>query len=77
MVLIQPFDAPLGPHSIKEKDLNFLRFRPKPRASSEFIFVSSIVRGALAAKDFSKHGDYLVMDTVDPDLFLRFNGRQL
>jgi hypothetical protein len=77
IVLIQPLDAPPGSRSIKEKELNLIRLRPRPRASSEFIFVRSIIRGAPVAKDFGKPYDYLVMDTVDPDLFFRLKSIQL
>lgn len=41
----------------------------------EFFFVSSIVRGAPLVQDFTKPGDYFVMDVVDHsgDMFLRCN----
>ena len=38
--------------------------------SCEFIFVRSIVQGALLVEDFERSGDLLVIDTVDTDMFL-------
>jgi hypothetical protein len=74
LALIQPLDSPTGARRLKDKDLGFFRLRARPRASSEFIYVRSIVRGALVARDFEKPGDFLVIDLVDPDMFLRLKG---
>ncbi|KAJ7280986.1 hypothetical protein C8J57DRAFT_1564409 [Mycena rebaudengoi] len=69
--LIQPLDSGTGPLSPKDKALGFYRVREKPRRDSEFIPVESIIRGALLASDPDKNGDFLVVDVVDNDMFLR------
>ncbi|EPQ50176.1 hypothetical protein GLOTRDRAFT_82536 [Gloeophyllum trabeum ATCC 11539] len=73
IALIQPFDAPTGPRRRKDKDLCFYRVKARTRSEAEFIDARSILRGALLAPDFEEgHEDeYLVMDTVDTDMFLR------
>ncbi|KAJ7919809.1 hypothetical protein B0H13DRAFT_1988027 [Mycena leptocephala] len=69
--LVQPLDAPRGALSAKDKALGFYRVRAKPRQASEFIPVRSIIRGALLASDSSRPGDFLVIDLVDVDMWLR------
>ncbi|KAJ7814185.1 hypothetical protein B0H13DRAFT_2140479 [Mycena leptocephala] len=69
--LVQPLDALRGALSAKDKALGFYRVRAKPRQASEFIPVRSIIRGALLASDFSQPGDFLVIDLVDVDMWLR------
>jgi hypothetical protein len=73
--LIQPLDAPIGRRRQKDiqkdNDLGFCRLRTRPRSASEFISVRSIICGALIAQDFEMPGDYLVVDSVDTDMFLR------
>ena len=71
LALIHPYDAPTGIRRRKDKDLGLFRIRAKPRKSAEFISIHSIIRGALVAKDFQQEGDYLVIDAVDTDMFLR------
>ncbi|KAG1838310.1 hypothetical protein F4604DRAFT_1997251 [Suillus subluteus] len=58
LALIHPFDAPTGVRLRKDKHLNIYRF----------FSVRSIIRGALLVPDGST--DYLVVDTVDTDMFL-------
>jgi hypothetical protein len=74
IALIQPLDAPVGPRRQKDKDLGFWQLRERPRASCEFFSVRSIVCGAVIAPDFEKPGEYLVVDTIDTDMFLRLKG---
>jgi hypothetical protein len=71
--LIHPFDDAVGRRRRKDIDLGFYRLREKPRRMSEFISVRSIVRAALIVDDFddAEGGYRLVMDLVDPDMFLR------
>lgn len=69
--LVQALDVGIGQRSAKDKALGFYRVRERRRQESEFISVQSILRGALLAPDFSKRGDYLVVDIVDSDMFLR------
>ncbi|KAG1749387.1 hypothetical protein EDD22DRAFT_981848 [Suillus occidentalis] len=69
LALIHPFDAPTGVRLRKDKHLNIYRVRARPRAQAEFFSVRSIIRGALLVLDGST--DYLVVDTVDSDMFIR------
>lgn len=74
LALILPLDLP--PSTInrgRDRELRFTRLRSRPRLSSSFISVESIVRGALISKDYgAEYGDeYLVVDVVDFDLWLR------
>lgn len=74
IALIQPYDATTGRRTRKDKDLGFYRVRAKPRAACEFISVQSIVRGILLAQDPAdeqKPDEFLIIDSVDTDMFLR------
>ncbi|KAG2345160.1 hypothetical protein BDR05DRAFT_975302 [Suillus weaverae] len=71
VALVHPYDAPVGQCSLKDKHFEFWRVRKRPRISSEFFSVHSIIRGAALAEDHSVQGDYLVIDTIDTDMFLR------
>ncbi|KIJ58589.1 hypothetical protein HYDPIDRAFT_178048 [Hydnomerulius pinastri MD-312] len=68
--LIHPYDAPCQ-QLPKDKHFHFWRVKPQPRARSCFISVRSIIRGAALTSDPSEPADYLVIDTVDSDMFLR------
>ncbi|KAG1838317.1 hypothetical protein F4604DRAFT_1997182 [Suillus subluteus] len=57
LALVHPFDARTG------------TVRAKPRAQAEFFSVRSILRGALLVHDAGL--DYLLVDMVDTDMFLR------
>ncbi|KAG1896982.1 uncharacterized protein F5891DRAFT_1130066 [Suillus fuscotomentosus] len=69
LALVHPFDARTGTRLRKDGQLNLFRVRAKPRAQAEFFSVRSIIRRALLVHDASL--DYLVVDTVDTDMFLR------
>ncbi|KAF8195254.1 hypothetical protein K438DRAFT_1906569 [Mycena galopus ATCC 62051] len=69
--LVQPLDSPVGQIPAKDKALKLFRARAKPRQASEFIPVRSIIRGAVLVPDSEKHRDFIVMDVVDGDMFLR------
>ncbi|KAG1731406.1 hypothetical protein EDB19DRAFT_2008263 [Suillus lakei] len=71
VALVHPYDAPVGQRSLKDKHFQFWRVRQRPRISSEFFSVHSIIRGAALVEDHSIPGDYLVIDTIDTDMFLR------
>ncbi|KAF9235747.1 hypothetical protein BU15DRAFT_77676 [Melanogaster broomeanus] len=71
LALIQPYDMPIGARKRKDKDLGFWRIRAQPRSESTFISCRSIIRGAMVVPDFDEPGDYLVVDGVDTDMFLR------
>lgn len=72
LALIQPFDAYLGPTRRKDEELGLWRVGMRPRSSSEFIFIKSIIRGAVLVEDLEseKDNEYLVMDLIDQDMFL-------
>ena len=71
IALVHLFDAPVGLRLRKDKYLRSWRVRQKPAASSEFIFVRSIIRGALLVEDAGYPGTHIVIDTIDGDMFLR------
>lgn len=75
IALVQPSDAPIGQRTRKDKDFGLYRVRARPRASTEFISVQSIIRGALLTKDAaaasSEYNDSFVVDVIDADMFLR------
>ncbi|KAK0434975.1 uncharacterized protein EV420DRAFT_1623707 [Desarmillaria tabescens] len=82
IVLIHPFSEPVGQSQGQvalDLDLGFYRVRAKKRSSSVFISIYSIVQGALLVEDFgykTSNGpdarkEYLVVDAVDSDMFLR------
>ncbi|KIJ07738.1 hypothetical protein PAXINDRAFT_25695, partial [Paxillus involutus ATCC 200175] len=66
-----PFFACLMLLHIHMSDLGFWRTRAQPRSGFIFISCRSIIRGAMVVPDFDEAGDYLVVDGVDTDMFLR------
>ncbi|KAK0207746.1 hypothetical protein IW262DRAFT_1469085 [Armillaria fumosa] len=77
LALVHPFDKPVSASNEKlDKDLGFYRVWARKRMKSTFISIYNIIRGALLVEDYSfKSADgmkeYLVIDSVDSDLFLR------
>ncbi|KAG1832600.1 hypothetical protein F4604DRAFT_1886959 [Suillus subluteus] len=70
LALVLPMDA--SPRRrLLDRDLRLTRLCARPTASSEFITLHSIIRGALLVPDFDNHGDYFLVDYVDTDMFLR------
>jgi hypothetical protein len=67
LALVHPYDAPTGIRLRKDKNFNLFRVRARTRAQSQFFSVRSIIRGALLVPDGPS--DYLVIDTVDTDMF--------
>lgn len=58
----------------KDRELGFCRIRARPEdqvSAYEFIFVCSIVRGALLIEDHERELESLVFDILDEDIFLR------
>ena len=53
--------------------MGLLRVRARPWKLADFIFVESIIRGALTVEDYgSEYGDdRFVVDTLDSDMFVR------
>ncbi|KAG2063088.1 hypothetical protein BDR04DRAFT_1131147 [Suillus decipiens] len=70
VALVHPYDAPVGQCSLKDKHFQFWCVHARPRISSEFFSVHLIIHGAALAEDHSIQGDYLVIDTIDTDMFL-------
>lgn len=73
LALVQPYNEHIATRSRpkKDHDLGFLRVRSALHASSEFIFLDSIVRGALLVDARDSERDKIVVDTIDTDMFLR------
>ncbi|KAJ3548840.1 hypothetical protein NM688_g5244 [Phlebia brevispora] len=69
--LIQPFDMPIGEIPRKDKQLHLYRLHSSSTKHFMFISCQSIIRGALLVEDFAISSDYLVIDVVDSDWFLR------
>ena len=69
LALVQPLDAPctLRPG---DRKLGLCKVREKPRCDSIVIPAHSIVWGSLLAKDHTNAGKFLVVDTLDTDMFL-------
>jgi hypothetical protein len=75
MALIHPYDALPGTiNQQRDREFRFHKLKAKPRASSEFILVESIVRGALVVEDYGTEGHFLVVDVVDADMWFRVKG---
>lgn len=57
----------------KDADLGFLRVRARPRKQADFIFVDSLIRGAVLVDDYGSehHDERFVVDTLDSDMFIR------
>jgi hypothetical protein len=73
LALVHAFDV-VDEADCPEEDryLGVLRLRPKPIAETEFAFVDTIIRGALITPCGSDpNGDYLLVDVIDHDMFLR------
>ncbi|KAG1843782.1 hypothetical protein DFJ58DRAFT_665127 [Suillus subalutaceus] len=71
IALIQACDVAVQNRPLKDRHLGFWWVEAQPRHKSEFIFVDSIIRGVLLIEDGSRPGDFLLVDSVDTDMFLR------
>ena len=72
LALVHPYDAGLvGQQLSKDNHLNFWRVHEQSRASTEIFLVHSIIRRAVLYPDNTRPGEYLVIDTIDTDMFLR------
>ena len=67
---VESYCRPSGSMRRKDKDLGLYRLQLKTK-QYEIISLESIVRGALLVPDSARPGQYLVVDTVDGDMFLR------
>ncbi|KAI6154717.1 hypothetical protein BKA82DRAFT_4326366 [Pisolithus tinctorius] len=71
LALLQPYDAWLiGQQLQKDNHLNFWGVGVQPCRSSEIISVHLIIRSALLYPDHTRLGEYLVVDTINTEMFL-------
>lgn len=78
LALVQPFD-PVTQRSQHDRELGYLRLQPRHRAgklSFQFIFVETIIRGALLVptsldKKHQVDDECIVFDVLDDDMFVR------
>ncbi|KAL1938432.1 hypothetical protein VTO73DRAFT_11672 [Trametes versicolor] len=75
LALVQPLDIVKTPRSNADRGMGLRRVRRSPANPPDFILVTSIIRGALITEDLDEDnqstGDFLVIDVVDGDMFLR------
>lgn len=73
IALIHPFarEKSKGARLQKDKDLGFLRLRKLKDTKTEFIFIRSIIRGAVLVPDEDVVGNYLVFHDLDGDMAVR------
>jgi hypothetical protein len=70
LAYIKSYCRPSGSIRRKDKDLGQYRVQLKAK-QYEIISLESIVRGALLVPDPDNPEEYLVVDTIDGDMFLR------
>lgn len=68
--LIQPF-TDVRYQRKKDTDLKLHRLQPKTLQHSIFVPARSICRGALLVPAFDAKNEYIVVDVLDTDMFLR------
>ncbi len=79
IAFIEAFGLVAGPRPSVDKTLGLCRLRMNRRRENQhgtmFIHIESVVRGALIVRDHGSIGsvyeDYLVVDIIDSDMFLR------
>ncbi len=77
LALVHPFNQPVDTINEKlDKDLGFYQICTQKRSESTFVSVYMIIQGALLVEDFEvkatdRFKEYLVVDSIDSDLFLR------
>ena len=74
LALVQPFNALVPNDTVeKDRDLGLIHVCTQARDKSKIIPVALIIRSAVLVKDLSVNmeNDYLVMDIIDGDMFLR------
>ncbi|KAG0696993.1 hypothetical protein DFH29DRAFT_984460 [Suillus ampliporus] len=70
-VLVQPFTAGIGASRRSDRDLQLTCVRALPRESSIFVPVRSLIRGAVCFPDPDHQDEFLVVEHIDSDMFLR------
>ena len=72
MALVQGADKGIGGRPrVVDRDFGLHRLKMWERTASRFIPLQSIIRGALVAHDSQNHDEYVIVDIIDPDMFLR------
>jgi len=71
--LVQPLSARTGLTRRMDRDFRLHRVKAVPRASSVFIPISSIIRGAVLVPDTTRTDEYFMFEHVDSDMFLQMN----
>ena len=73
LALVQSLDrrVPRGLKGATDKALSIQRWSMHPQNRCEVIPLDCIVHGAVLVKDPKPNGDYLVIDALDNDMFLR------
>ncbi|KAG1800477.1 uncharacterized protein HD556DRAFT_1230432 [Suillus plorans] len=74
--LVQPYTAgiPGGSRRI-DQDLRLTRVKAVPRKDSIFVPLKSFIRGAVLACDPEHQDEFLVVEHIDSDMFLRMEAR--
>ena len=70
LAYVKPYCRPSGRMRCKDRDLGTYRLQLQA-SQSRIISLESVVCGALIVPDVDKPEEYLVVDTVDTDMFLR------
>ena len=70
LAYVEVYCRPPGSMRRKDKDLGLYRLRLKA-SRYKIISLESVVRGALLVPDSINPEEYLVVDTIDADMFLR------
>ena len=70
LAYVEVYCRPPGSMRRKDKDLGLYRLRLKANRY-KIISLESVVRGALLVPDSINPEEYLVVDTIDADMFLR------
>lgn len=73
LALVLPMDIPrMQENRARDEILKFTRVCPRRRALSAIIDTSTIIRGALLTPDISSRaGEFLVVNTIDEDMWRR------
>ncbi|KAG1861808.1 hypothetical protein DFJ58DRAFT_715411 [Suillus subalutaceus] len=73
--LIQPYTARINGSRRMDHFFKLTRVKALPRASSIFVPLSSFIRGAVLVPDADHQDEYLVVNHLDSDMFLRMRAR--
>jgi len=72
LLLVKPFEiAPRVEGDKRDEHLGYLRLRPCTDTNTSFIFLESIIRGALLIPTTEAEDEHLVFDLLDDDAFVR------